>query len=57
VSGSTVNRELDLPSHVINVARKEWGIHIDNPIAMIRRPKENRARIRRLSPAEEKALL
>lgn len=38
VTGSTTNRDLGLISHVINVARKEWGIHIDNPVAMIRRP-------------------
>lgn len=26
VSGSSVNRELNLLSHAINIARKEWGI-------------------------------
>ncbi|WP_081079412.1 site-specific integrase [Burkholderia cepacia] len=58
VSGSTVNRELTLIGHVINVARKEWGIHIDvNPVSVIRRPKENRGRTRRLSPDEEARLL
>ena len=57
VSGSTVNRDLNLISHVINVARKEWGIHVDNPISMIRRPAENRARKRRLAPGEEERLL
>ncbi|VWC10224.1 putative plasmid recombinase [Burkholderia lata] len=58
VSGSTVNRELTLLSHVISVASKEWGIHIPvNPVSMIRRPKENRARSRRLSHEEEQRLL
>lgn len=57
VSGSTVNRELGLLSHVINTARKEWGVHIDNPIALIRRPKQNRSRERRLSLQEEAALM
>lgn len=57
VSGSTVNRELNLISHVINTARKEWGIHITNPVELIRRPKENRGRERRLSADEEKRLL
>ncbi|VWC11174.1 integrase family protein [Burkholderia lata] len=58
VSGSTVNRELTLIGHVINVARKEWGIHIDvNPVSIIRRPKENRGRTRRLTPGEETRLL
>jgi hypothetical protein len=40
VTGSTTNRDLNLISHVINVARREWGIHVDNPIALIRRPPE-----------------
>jgi len=57
VSGSTTNRDLNLISHVINVARKEWGMHIENPIAMIRRPPENRARKRRFAAGEEEKLL
>ena len=57
VSGSTTNRDLGLISHVINVARKEWGIHIENPVAMIRRPPESRGRNRRLSESEEQRLL
>lgn len=58
VSGSTVNRELTLLSHVISVASKEWGIHVAvNPVSLIRRPKENRARCRRLHGDEERRLL
>lgn len=57
VSGSTTNRDLNLISHVINVARKEWGIHIENPISMIRRPPENKSRQRRLAAGEEEKLL
>lgn len=57
VSGSTTNRDLNLISHVINVARKEWGMHIENPISMIRRPPENKARKRRLAVGEEEKLL
>lgn len=56
VSGSTVNRELNLLSVVFNTARKDWGITFDNPISMIRRPKENRARRRRLEAGEEQRL-
>lgn len=52
VSGSTVNRELNLISHAINVARKEWGIHMENPVSMIHRPKNNKSRDRRLSNDE-----
>lgn len=57
VSGSTTNRDLNLISHVINVARREWGIHVENPVAMIRRPSEGKPRKRRLSSAEEQHLL
>ena len=58
VSGSTVNRELTLLSHVLNVAKMEWGVHFEtNPVSLIRRPRENRARTRRLSPGEEQRLL
>lgn len=58
VSGSTVNRELTLLGHVLTVARKEWAVHLDaNPVSMIRRPKENRARSRRLYHGEEERLL
>ncbi len=57
VTGSTANRELNLISHVMNVARREWGIHVENPVAMIRRPPENRSRIRRLGASEEARLM
>lgn len=57
VTGSTVNRDLNLISHVINVARKEWGMHIENPVSMIRRPPENKSRKRRLAVGEEEKLL
>lgn len=58
VTGSTVNRELTLLSHVLNVARKEWGVHLDvNPVSIIRRPRENRARTRRLLAGEEQRIL
>lgn len=57
VTGSTVNRDLNLLSHIFNVARKEWDIPITNPVGDIRRPKENRGRSRRLSPQEEARLI
>ena len=57
VSGSTVNRELNIMSAAINRARKEWGVHCDNPIALLSRPKENKARERRLVDDEEQRLL
>lgn len=57
VSGSTVNREIDVISSVVNQARKEWGMHIENPVALIRRPQKGKARERRLEGDEEKRLL
>ena len=57
VSGSTVNRGLNLISHVLNTARREWGVPIDNPVSSIRRPRNNRARRTRLSAADETKLL
>ena len=57
VSGSTVNKELNLFAHVIDTARREWSIHIENPVRLIKRPKSNKARDRRLDPGEEVKLL
>ena len=57
VSASTVNRELNLISAAINVARKEWGVHIENPVALIRRPSTTKGRKRRLTPDEAQKLL
>jgi integrase len=57
VTGATVNRELTIISAAINIARKEWGMHVDNPVSMIRRPEGNKPRTRRLSHKEEANLL
>lgn len=58
VSGSTVNRELTLLHHMIEVARKEWDVALlSNPVAGIRRPRSNPSRERRLSIAEQTVLL
>lgn len=57
VTGATVNREMDVLSTVINHARREWGIHMENPIQLVKRPEKARARDRRFSEVEEKYLL
>jgi len=57
VSGSTVNRDLNLISHVFTIALKDWGIPINNPVSLIRRPRNNKARRRRLTAEEEAGLL
>lgn len=57
VAGSTVNRELNTLSHIIDVARKEWGISAgDNPVKDVSRPKNPPPRDRRLSAKEQVAL-
>jgi len=58
VSSATVIRELNSLGHAIDIARKEWGVHLsENPCRMIRRPKPPRGRDRRLQPGEEERLL
>jgi integrase len=58
VSNSSVIRELNTLAHAIDVARKEWGVHlVQNPVRMIRRPSPPRGRDRRLNGDEEQRLL
>ena len=57
VTGGTVNREIDVLSTVLNHARREWNIHVENPVPYIKRPEKARSRDRRLSPEEERYLL
>ncbi len=54
VSASSVIRELNTLAHAIDIARKEWGVHlVQNPVRMIRRPAPPRGRDRRLVGDEE----
>ncbi|MCL5060271.1 MAG: site-specific integrase [Candidatus Thermoplasmatota archaeon] len=58
LSASTVKKEINLLSKLIDLAGKEWGIALAaNPCAMVTRPTENNARDRRLQPDEERYLL
>ena len=57
VSSATVKRDLVLMGHVFEVARKEWGIHVYNPVRDIKLPADGRARNRRLEAGEESRLL
>ena len=52
VSGSTVNRRLDVISSMFTTFKKEWGYPVDNPVLAIRRPKRAAPRDRRYSEAE-----
>lgn len=52
ISGATVNRELNLLSHVFSVARREWKWISDSPTKEVRRPKAAPPRDRRPSADE-----
>jgi integrase len=57
VSAGTVIRELAYFSSIINHARREWGINIENSIRMVRKPQSPQGRNRILSATEKQALL
>ncbi|KAB8168479.1 tyrosine-type recombinase/integrase [Lysobacter maris] len=57
VSAGTVIRELGILSAALNHARREWGIHVENPIRYVKRPPTPRSRDRRLTAEEESYLL
>lgn len=57
VKGSTANRELAIISHAIEIARKEWGMHIENPCRIVRRAPGSAPRDRRLYADEQRYLL
>lgn len=53
VAASSVNRELNLVSAVFTTAIKEWRVGLrENPVHLVTRPKNPRARKRRVSDAE-----
>jgi integrase len=52
VGGSTVNRELNVLSHVFTTARREWKWIRENPIKDVRRPKDPEHRDRLISRDE-----
>ena len=58
VSSATVRKELQLISHAITIATREWGIRLfENPCKSIRRPVEGSSRERRLDEYELAKLL
>jgi integrase len=54
---NTVIRDLSVLSAIINHARREWGIVIQNPVEVIRKPSMPPGRDRVLSQGEEAVLL
>jgi len=57
VQPGTVIRELAYLSSIINHARREWGIHCTNSVALVRKPEAPQGRERLLSANEEALLL
>ncbi len=57
VSGSSVNRTLDVLSTIFTTCKKEWGYPIANPILSIRRPKKAEPRDRRFNEDELNKLI
>lgn len=57
VSSGTVIRDLSVLSSVINHVRREWGIVIQNPCELVRKPRAPLGRTRLLDAAEEARLL
>lgn len=58
VAASTVNRQMNILHHIIEHARKEWGISGGaNPVSDVSRPSQPPSRDRRLSPEEQHRLL
>jgi len=57
-SPATVNRLLNLLSHVFTVAAQDWGMGgLINPVQNVRRPKNPPARERRLFPGETERII
>lgn len=54
---NTIRLELQLVSHMYELARKEWGMEgLQNPLNNIRKPSGSNARDRRLKPGEFEAI-
>ncbi|MGQ0621073.1 MAG: integrase [Panacagrimonas sp.] len=57
VAAGTVNKELNHIGHVIETGRREWNVQLpENPVRLVRRPKNPRARDRRFVDDEEARL-
>ncbi|MGQ5275843.1 site-specific integrase [Xanthomonas arboricola pv. corylina] len=57
VGPASIIRELGILSAILNHARREWDINVENPIRYVKRPATPKARDRRLSEQEEAYLL
>lgn len=57
VASPSVRREMTLLSSVFEIAKREWKCCTINPVREVKRPSNGRPRDRRVSAAEEKALI
>ena len=58
VKSRTVNQELSLLQHAYELARTEWSLPVEaNPLHLVRRPKADPSRNRRLQSGEQARLL
>lgn len=57
VGPSTIQKDLALLSHLYTIARMEWALEVNNPVASIRKPSKPDGRLRLLSKAEARHLL
>ena len=57
ISGTSINRKLDVVSTIFTTCRKEWGYPVPNPVLSIRRPKKGEPRNRRLTEPELNLLI
>ncbi len=57
VGPSTIQKDLALLSHLFTIARTEWAMEVNNPVASIRKPAKPDGRLRLLSKNEARHLL
>jgi integrase len=57
ITGTSINRKLDVISTIFTTCKKEWGYPAANPVPSIRRPKKSEPRNRRLTDAELNLLI
>ena len=57
ITGTSLNRYLDVISTIFTTCKKEWGYPAPNPVLSIRRPKKSEPRNRRLKDSELNLLI
>jgi len=57
ITGTSINRKLDVISTIFTTCKKEWGYPAPNPVLSIRRPKKSEPRSRRLKDSELNLLI